>query len=206
MKTKDLIIGGLSIAVMVLLILLFLSPKTDDNAAFFDEDESKGFVRCKTLEPNINDGTIVSTVSCDSAIKAYEGWFKNSIMGYHIGLNNSNDLMRKVNLFNDSIKAFNARGTGIELPQIVGFRFYHSKTNRRSFPDMNQGPLKNKIDLVQVPTLSNGYDLFDVFDLKVPVGRDLRIKSMIDNIRNHFKISIYSKFRPCPRLCGSEEL
>lgn len=186
MKTQNIIIGALTVAVVTLSILLFRvytsSPeKTKELIAETEMSNSnlKGLESAESsmrLEEKLrkllcasmqikNDGEVITSQQASLDTAAFNAIHRSDdVKAFHIGLVTMNAMLADAN-------AYNQTAAGIQQP-IIGFRCYRSISTRT----MSDGvPINNKYDLVIVPSLTMYTDL--------TTGR------------------IYSHTRPCPKLC-----
>ncbi|WP_341900805.1 hypothetical protein [Fluviicola taffensis] len=183
MKTKNLIIGVLTVAVVVLSVMLYQAHndrgESSHKSAQLDQKESNFFC-VENLDPN--DGRPITLRDARAAVNEFGRLYPgDSVKAFHVGLKTMHAMMDSIQLYNQQ--------PGVTDP-ITGIRFYRGITTRNftSSTGMTM-PVKNKHDLVIVPTLLSGYDLHVVLDPD-PLFR-----------RN---VPIYSYTRPCPKLCGSK--
>ncbi len=97
------------------------------------------------------------------------------VMGYHMGLDTFEKMYTEIKEYNDE---------PANIKKIIGVRFYHALSDR-TFSDLS---IVNEKDLVAVPTLDDGKDIYYVYP----------------EVGFLPAVNIYSKFRPCPKLCGRE--
>ena len=124
-------------------------------------------------------GKAVTAEAAKAAIQDYKQIYSNekdTIMGYIIGLEHVDSILKDIKRYNSSYVP-NADST------ITGLRFYHSTR----MLELNGNDTRVK-DLVMIPVMKNGTDIDTVFNKLIPAR----------------SLSIYSHFRPCPRICGSE--
>ncbi len=183
MKTKNLIIGVLVITVVVLSILLYKSYHDHEESSNISaqlSDKEANFLCVEKLDPN--DGAIMSLTDAKAAIAEFERLYSaDSVKAFHIGLKTMRAMM-------DSIRVYNKQ-PGV-TDTITGVRFYRGITTRVFTSSTGKPePVKEKHDLVIVPTLLSGYDLHKVRDTVSFLPKN---------------VPIYSYTRPCPKLCGSK--
>lgn len=183
MKTKNLIIGVLTVAVVTLSFLLYRSHTSgcvsSDKSAQLDQKEID-LLCVEKLDPN--DGGRMNLTDARGAIKEFERlYYADSVKAFHIGLKTMRAMM-------DSIREYNKQ-TGVK-DTITGLRFYRGITTRVFTSSTGKPePVKEKHDLVIVPTLLSGFDLHAVRDSSAFLPKS---------------VPIYSYTRPCPKLCGSK--
>ena len=186
MKTKNLIIGVLAIAVIVLSFLLYraynVSEKSYNKSAQLTLEEAEFFC-VENLDAN--DGGIIGLDDAKIAIKEFERLNStDSVKAFHIGLKTLRSMMDSIKVYNDYSRRQGVKDT------ITGVRFYRGITSR-SFTSPTTGkpfPVKERHDLVIVPTVLNN-DLYVVRDTVSFLPKS---------------VPIYSYTRPCPKLCGSK--
>lgn len=175
MKTKNVIIGVLSVAVVALSILLFRS--TSENSASSAKElqfspEEKDFICAAKLDTNDGEG-----ISLNAAIADIQALCRkdsvDSVRAFHIGINTLEQLLQKAKTYNVS--------SGGQSDPIVGFRFYRSISTREVTGSSGSLRIRDKLDLAIFPTLGDGENL----QVKYP----------------NVQFPIYSHTRPCPKLC-----
>ncbi|WP_343633936.1 hypothetical protein [Fluviicola sp.] len=206
MKTKNLVIGILTIAVVILSVLLFQkkSKECPDNdptgnrsvACQFSSTDSC----CVDITSRIDD-IFISENGCYQPGELYGKGFQkkdtiylrklikegkdrnkfNQIYGYQISIDHIYEMYDAIELFNKSKIKRNKK-----ILKVAGLRFYEAVSERTI-----KGQLKRKVDLVMIPYLSSGEDIFLIDDL--PHTLDEEIKA-------------YTYFRPCPRLCSDKKI
>ncbi len=181
MKTKNLIIGVLTVAVVILSVLLYRSQndrgESSNRSAQFNQKELEFFC-VENLDPN--DGRSITLRNARTAVNEFGRLYPgDSVKAFHIGLKTMRAMMDSIQLYNQQ--------PGI-TDTIAGVRFYRGITTRNFTSSTGTTiEVKDRHDLVVVPTLLSGYDLHVVLD-SVPLFRRT--------------VPIYSYTRPCPKLCG----
>ena len=201
MKTKNLIIGILAIAVVALSLLLFKEknkgcphdPSGNRSATcqFSSTDSCCVHVTSRLDDIYIEGAECADSTECGRDFKEDStGYIRrlikdakarnlyNQIYGYQIDLKYIKEMYETIERFNSDRK-----GSSKKVLTVVGVRFYEAVSERQI-----NGQNRRKADLVMIPYLSSGDDVFTVDD---------------HQIRDVFKM--YSHFRPCPRLCGPKE-
>ncbi len=192
MKTTNILIGILSVAVVTLSIILFrvLAERKEQQTATeefaqFDsrtKEKSSGGMKersetssaqldeklKKTLCASLliaNDGEEISSQTAAREIQAFEDLYAtDNVKAFHMGLSKLDAMLTKA-------KQYNTTQEGTQNP-IIGFRFYRAISTRTLGGGLQ---INNKFDLVIYPTLS--------MDVDLQSG------------------PIYGHTRPCPKLC-----
>jgi hypothetical protein len=197
MKTKDIIIAVLALLVLTLSILYVNKGSENKEKAQLTED-------CEVLP---SDSRCVDITERLDSVRS-DSFCRNSAAQYGRAFPSVGDSLDTIRKYIRDEKRINSHDQiygyqlGIkhirELYQaiehynlnnedsVAGIRLYEAVSTRKI-----EGKLFRKADLVMVPYLSNGRDAF-VVDSTMPI------------VPNNLKI--YTHFRPCPRICGSEEL
>lgn len=192
MKTKNILIGILTAAVVTLSIILFrvlaerkvketstkelvqsdpgthekssggMKERSAPSSAQLDEKLKK--ILCASLLI-ANDGEEISSQTAAQEIAAFENLYAtDNVKAFHMGLRTLDAMLTKA-------KTYNTTQSGTQNP-IIGFRFYRAIATRT----MSDGlQINNKFDLVVYPTLTMDTDLQSG--------------------------PIYGHTRPCPKLC-----
>lgn len=186
MKTQNLIIGVLTVAVVTLSILLFRTHFSPNNPNSPSEESISevGALAESQLDKSLcaenledTDGGIIGLIDAQNAIKAFDRLHPNdSVLAFHFGLSHMQAMM-------DSIQTYNSAHEDEE--DIIGVRFHRAITSR-SF-DNDEHQVTDKYDLVIVPTLRN--------------GKDLHILREEEELFPIPSVPMYSYSRPCPKLC-----
>lgn len=139
MKTKNLIIGVLAIAVITLSYLLYHSHVECKNINNPREDK----IVCKD--------TLISTdaeVTTWNTVKPFIDSFdpNEDVKAFHIGIRNMKLIVSKIDAYNSGLTPAN---------QIIGIRFYRAVTTRE-FTSAGNVPrtVVDEPDLIAVPTLA----------------------------------------------------
>ncbi len=179
MKTKNVIIGVLIIAVITLSVLLFYSRTSLNKTNRLNRSQTA--YHCTEIL-NANDGEIIEIEEAVSAIKKFDDLYPgDEIKALHIGLSTLQNLMDSIDLYNKQPDVKDS---------ISGLRLYRGITSRKhSGPNNTSYQINEKYDLVVVPTLASGIDLHRVY-----------FPPLVE-----IKVPIYSHFRPCPKLCGGAD-
>lgn len=174
MKTRNIIIGVLAVAVVTLTIVLFrVLPRTAestkksvavtvDKSLLLGDDLRK---KICAMQLSTGDGDIIQSVEAKDAIAEYSSRNPGQeVRAFHIGKETLADIMTKINAYNNTNPAPNNL--------IVGIRCYLGVTTRT----FNGTEVPEKVDLIIYPSLADGDD---------------------------YTGPIYSHTRPCPKLCGN---
>ena len=193
MKTTNIIIGALTIAVVTLSIILFRiiserKDKEDSTKEFvqFDprtNEKSSGGMKERSAPSSAqldeklkkilcasmliaNDGEEISSQTAAGEIQAFENLYAtDNVKAFHMGLSKLDEMLIKA-------KQYNTTQEGTQNP-IIGFRFYRAISTRTLGGGLQ---INNKFDMVIYPTLSIDQDLTSG--------------------------PIYGHTRPCPKLCS----
>ena len=173
MKTKNLMIGVLTIAVVVLSVMLYRSHTDCSNksAQLNQKDTIKETYDCDTKDTLIStDGRVVPWNTVKAIVDSFETGA--DVRAFHMGIENMNLLISKINTYNLAASAEN---------KIVGLRFYRAITTR-TYISSGRRPrtVTDTPDLVVVPTLA---------------------EKNLHEVNPSANVPIYWHFRPCPKLC-----
>ncbi len=191
MKTKNLMIGVLTVAVVVLSYLLYRSTTERESShesaqlnqkelnKSSENDTTKDFYNCDGKDTLIStDGSVTSWSKVKPFIDSFDP--NEEVKAFHIGINNMHDLMGKIDAYNSSASTGN---------KIVGLRFYRTKTTRTYVTSgNNQRTVNNELDLIVLPTLAEK----NLHEANPPLNGSVNVP-------------IYWHFRPCPRLCKKKK-
>lgn len=199
MKTKNVIIGFLLIGISVLGILYFKkcheNPRNMKNSAcqFSSSDSCCVDITSRLDDVYPPDGTNWCGNTRESYGKAFgkdslnyirrlilEGKKRNEydqIYGYQIDIKHIHEMYNAIQAFDKQSIKKNG-----EILSIAGIRFYEAVSKRTI-----NGKLHKKADLIMIPYLSSGEDIFMVDTLPEPIVSDFKM---------------YAHFRPCPKLCS----
>lgn len=178
MKTKNLMIGVLTVAVIALSYMLY-QAKQDIGGNSSNESENKSaskdskekFYHCDGKDTLIStDGSEVSWATVKPIIDSYAP--NEDARAFHIGIENLNRIITNIGTYNSTASTAN---------KIVGIRFYRAETTRTYIVAGNRTrTVTNTPDLIAVPSLSE---------------KNLHEANVSANV------PIYWHFRPCPKLC-----
>lgn len=204
MKTKNLIIGVLAVAVIALGVLLFQEKNKKcpgDNSSSQNRSATCQFSPsdscCVHVTSRLED-IYIEGAECIDSTEYGKGFGEesvdyirklikdaklrnvyNQIYGYQISMEYLKEMYEAIDEF-DSMRY---KDKGGRILTVAGVRFYEAVSERYI-----NGEKRRKADLVMIPFLSSGEDVFKVDD---------------QSLRGIFKM--YTHFRPCPKLCGSKE-
>jgi hypothetical protein len=141
-----------------------------------DNPLKTNFMSENCLQSLNEGGEVMSEEDARDAITGYGDKYGNdTIAAQYIRLETLRKILAEADQYNEER----------EEDSILGYRFYNGLTSRT----VGTQELINRRDLVAVPTLENGDDLYHVYD----------------TIQGFTLPQIYSKFRPCPRICGERK-
>ncbi len=201
MKTKNVIIGFLLVGITVLGVLYF--KKCNENtqgiknaACQFSPADSC----CVDITSRLEDVYPPNGDNwCGNTSESYgEGFYKdslnyirnlilqgkkrneyNQIYGYQIDIKHIHEMYEAIQAFD---KLSEKNGTVLT---VAGIRLYEAVSKR-----IINGKSHKKADLVMIPYLSSGEDVFLVDTLPSPIVSDFKM---------------YTHFRPCPKLCSDRQ-
>jgi hypothetical protein len=207
MKTKNLIIGVLAVAVIALGVLLFQEKNKKcpgDNSSSQNRSATCQFSSkdscCVDITSRIDD-IYTEENGCYNPGELYGEDFQqkdtvylrkiiqdgkdrnkyNQIYGYQISIDHIHEMYKAIEFFDKS--KFKRKN---KILKVAGLRFYEAVSERTI-----KGQLRRKADLVMIPYLSSGEDVF-------------LVDSLPHNLYGELKA--YTYFRPCPRLCSSKRI
>lgn len=206
MKAKDLVIVLLLICVVILGVLYFSKCNEDQSKPPSDT--------MKSCQASPKDSCCVdSTYRLDDIYRGGNGCYDSSesygkafgkesieeirtliddakkrnrfhqIYGYQIDIEHIDEMYNTIHTF-DALNVKDKKSG--KILKVKGIRLYEAVSTR-----MIHGKKRRKADLVMIPYLSSGYDVFQVDSLPHPLD-------------NEFKM--YAHFRPCPRLCSNKKI
>jgi hypothetical protein len=195
MKTKNILIAVLSIGIIVLGVLYYqkckeITTQTDDvivktkmnEKSACDVDSTRVL---KDIYPNLINckNPVICGVSFpEDSLEKIRKMIRdakelnpcNEIYGYQISLNHVKQMYNAIVEYNDGPE---------NADKVAGIRFYEAVSER-----MIEGKFRKKADLVMLPYLSSGKDVF-----------------LVDTSFIRSPFNMYAHFRPCPRLCGNKK-
>ncbi|WP_430402791.1 hypothetical protein [Fluviicola sp.] len=180
MKTKNLIIGVLTVAVVTLSVFLYRAHTDSSHKLALNQKESNKPSSSNTIEEIYDcddkdtlistDGVAVKWDTVKHIVDSFES--DKEVRAFHIGIDNMNRLISSINSYNKDASAGN---------KIVGLRFYKAITTRTYVSSGNiPRTVTETPDLIVVPTLP---------------------EKNLHSVNATVPVPIYWHFRPCPKLC-----